>query len=519
MSKTQETENEEVENEEYINPVDMSFMLDTPEPPTKRYSPEEARLLGIDQEEEELSVFSHKGRSVAETLRRIEGNKNLDSNPPEEVDEEADTPKDKTSKEKKDKKNKEDNSTKVSDDESDEADEEVVDRKPSIKEAFTDDDFKPDFEGFDSKEKTQAEEEVSKEDAEFISTLTLSEKQSLDVWKHAESKDPAYKGRAAKHLEYLKGLKAKAKELLAEDPDTPLSDNPDFEDWVSQHKPKVDPEEFQMLGQDYLIDQATKRAEKNIEEKYKPLKDKIRDSENKPKLEKTVQKYVSNLVDYLPDSLKKAYQENGFDDEGVKKVAESLPIETAVAGREFQETQEMGKSLMELRLGLAEYDKDNPVQAELSNKIIQFGKDMVAHPEGEKVLKQGDKFFMPREKFFSLSREEQAKHWTFSDQDLLELLAVDMKIRIENGIKDEVSSQETMLTRSLKSRGLSDAEIDRILRGANAKEKPKTKESDEDIKPKSKRPSREPGNQVSKNKPTGNSLYDAMLDPEFPDDV
>ena len=127
--------------------------------------------------------------------------------------------------------------------------------------------------------------------------------------------------------------------------------------------------------------------------------------------------------------------------------------------------------------------------------------------------------FVPRERFFSLPKEEQSKHWTFSDQDVLELLAVDMKLRIESGIKEDLSSQEILLTRSLKSRGLSDAEIDRILRGANVNEKPKTKEFEEELKPRSKRPSREPGNQVSKSKPTGNSLYDAMLDPEFPDDV
>lgn len=503
------------------NPVDLSFMIDVPDAP--KLSEEEARFYGADAyEEDEDPVYSTAGSSVPETLRRIEGNKILDKHRKEANPDKDEEEKDESKPEDKKEAPAEDQKKPEKVEEKKEEPKEEEEEKPSrrsAKEVFSDDDFKPSFEGFDKKKEAPEEDPFASE-KEFISTLSPAEKQSLEIWKYAEKLDPQYKGRAKRQLEYIKAHREESEKFLKEDPETPLKENPDYVDWVNKNRPKVDPDEFSVLGQEYLVYKASREAEKRVEEKYKPLKEKVKEFENRPKLQESVSKYTGHLIDFLPEDLNKAYKEAGNDPEKIKEIHEKFPLETAVAGNEFRKAQALGKSLMELRLGFKSFDEKDPVQKELAESVVRFGQQMLQHPDGDKVLVQDGKKFVPRERFNELPAEEQKKHWTFTDQDVLELLATDMEIRIKKGIEIEKKRQEDLVKNTLKSRGLPAEEIERILKGANANEKPEekpVKKGPRATSPHRIPPSRTPGSSAPSKSGGGSSLLDSFLDPKLED--
>ena len=281
---------------------------------------------------------------------------------------------------------------------------------------------------------------ISAEDEAFVEQLPFEDQEILSVWKHAEKKDPKrYTGKFREHVEFLKKHRDFVKEALNSgefDSEEDVLRSDEYETFSRENAPRVAQSEFKRAEKDFVYDEAARRAE----EKMNPIKAELEALKLKPKVEQQANKFQESLGEFLPEPVLKVLRETPGQ-EGLKKLQEEHPVEAAVSSRIFSETAELGKELLRLHSGVSKVDTtNNPLHAKLGETIIRFSDDMLSLPE-ESRRKDG-KDFMPRDKLVSMPESERTKYWTFSNSDILKLLATDMQLRINQEISATIAQQE-----------------------------------------------------------------------------
>jgi len=317
-------------------------------------------------------------------------------------------------------------------------------KEKTFKDAFADEDLStPLYE----REREETEKPLWEEDEKtFVESQSFEDKEVLEVLRWGESKDESLKGSSEEYINFLK----KHAQYTSSDSFDP--DGYEYEEWLKENRPKVDPNRFKKLQRDFIIEEATKRAKNELKEEQKKLKRKVEEVEKKPQLEAQLNKFSETLFHHLPEEIQNTLREHGIE-EGQKKLVAEYPVHASITHRELVDVENQGRALIEISRGAADYDSNNPVHEALGNKIIEFGKQMLSHPKGDQVLIRDGKRFVPRERFGQLSPEERAKSWTFSPNEILALLGQDMKVKIDRGIKQGLKEQEELEQRILAKHG------------------------------------------------------------------
>jgi hypothetical protein len=281
---------------------------------------------------------------------------------------------------------------------------------------------------------------ISTEDSKFIEDLPYEDQEILDVWKHAEKKEPKkYTGKVREHVEFLKSHNDFVETRLESgdyDSEEDILRSDEYETFQKENRPKVTSSEFKRAEKDFIYDEAARRAE----EKLNPVKKELEDLKLRPKIEEQASKFQENLGDFLPEPVINTLKETPGQ-EGLKKLQNTHPIEAQVASEIYGETAELGKELIRLHSGVSQVDLDNnPVHQKLGDTVVRFGEDMMKLPEDQR--QRDGKDFIPRDKFVQLPEADRANHWTFSNSDVLKLMATDMKLRIDSKIQTLRAQQE-----------------------------------------------------------------------------
>lgn len=239
------------------------------------------------------------------------------------------------------------------------------------------------------------------DDAEEVRTALFAERQYPDK----------YAGYGKKVLEFLQKHKQFVRQQETENPDVSFdTNNASYQRFLQANRPAATASERKRLDRERLMDETAAAAEKRMSVKTRKLEEEIVQLKATPLVEKTVNDYRSLVKEIMPK-----------DDDPISQEAVATMSGKAVdAGREF----------LLLSSSLKPYDSGNETHKWLAGFIQEQGE--LYQKSGHPSLKRGSKSFVPRAKFNSLSADERGKHFTFSDEDVLQIIAASAKSAAEH---------------------------------------------------------------------------------------
>src|ERR1051325_812935 len=283
----------------------------------------------------------------------------------------------------------------------------------------------------------------------FVASASPAEKESLDLAKWADEHVPDQKGLYAKTLAFLKGAQSYAEKAAEKDPERKFDDSDEeFTQFIEETRP-LPPDQWEKLKTQRLIHQVEESTTKKLEEKFSKENEQIRQRqialETRPIIEKRLglfQDNVGKLMLAEKDSpLAEIAATIGKD--GVEKAMEADPIFTPIVVTAYNQGQAGVAEFLAMSHGVKPVDMNNPVHAWVI-KFIRSAGEVFAAKGGDKTAIRGEdgtvKTFLPRGKFNEMARTDPStfeKHWTFSDENILQMLERNTKDHIAALVKSE----------------------------------------------------------------------------------
>ncbi len=244
----------------------------------------------------------------------------------------------------------------------------------------------------------------------------------------AEAKYPdKYKGHAQRVLDFIKKHKQYVQTAAPES--TLDRDDAEYQRFLKANKPTVTDTERRRLERERRVEEAAVEAQQRLAPATQKLSEELTLLKAAPLVEKTINDYKSLVKEVMPKD----------DDPLVKAAVEETTATAVDAGKEF----------LLLASRLKDYDSRNSTHVWLGDFIAEQGELFVK--SGHPSLKRGGKTFVPRAKYNVMPPDERAKHFTFTDEDVLNIIAINAKSAAEYRANTERTKLEKMGYRRVSS--------------------------------------------------------------------
>lgn len=278
-----------------------------------------------------------------------------------------------------------------------------------------------------------AEEPVKDTDQEFTDSLLPEEREVYDLAKYASEKMPEYKGADQQFKKYFTDTRQYIEKRLKEDPHLNLADDEEYKTFIARSRPKFTSADARKVEQEMLLEKAEARAR----EKLKPEIERVRREQERinlaPKVQQKKAQAVEVVKQIIPEDMRKVLEEEG----GVEKLAQTKPMEYAAIDAVTGRALASANLLVDITTGNVSYDPNNADHVALLDWVNQEQENFIntgqTHRDG--------KVFMRRERYFQLPENKRAEYYTWSDDDLLQVIA----IRSQEAINVSIQKQQEML--------------------------------------------------------------------------
>lgn len=264
-------------------------------------------------------------------------------------------------------------------------------------------------------------------DKEFIDSLLPEERDIYETAKFASENLDGYAGKDTEFKDYFSKTKKYIEKRLSEDPHADLSNDEDYQAFISKNRPEFSQIDIKKVDRERSISEAMKR----IEQKQAPEKERARVEQERAKKEPIVLRKKAEFRNYSVKSIPEDFAEQVKDEESIRKFAETNPLEFQIVDNLTRELHNMGDTLLDITQNMVSYDESNTQHARLLNWVNQ---------EQDQYIKTGQtqhegKTFMRRERYFRLPESKRAPYYTWSDGDLIAILTMRAKQRITESIE------------------------------------------------------------------------------------
>ena len=294
------------------------------------------------------------------------------------------------------------------------------------------------------------------QDDPYLSQLGPEEKEAIELAKWADANVTEFKGQGlpAKFVAFYKAVDEYVAAAKAKDPDgerTYDDDDKEFTKFVEDNRPEIEPAKWERLKTDRLVAQVEESTTKKVSEKFAVENEAIKRRQTilevKPVIEGRLTRFRDNVGQLMiaeKDSIiATVAQTIGRD--GVEKAIEADPLFTPIVVAAYDQGQTAAAEFLAMTNGVKEFKPDNPVQDWLVRFIRRAG-DVFAANGGEKRVRNGEdgtpKSFLPRGKFNEIYARDPEKaasaHWTFSDEDVLNMIERNTKDHIKALVTQEI---------------------------------------------------------------------------------
>jgi len=293
-------------------------------------------------------------------------------------------------------------------------------------------------------EYTQPEEveyKVDSDEEEFMNDLIPEERVVYEKILYADKKIGGdYKGASKKFKDFVKKNKEYLEKKSSEDEYYDPASDENYKNFVNNNKPKFTRLDEDKVYREMILEEAEKRATKRTSNRIEELENQLKKQEYAPKVEQAKTQFRKVAQEsVIPKEFHDVFVEGG---DAIKNFADSNPLEYKILEKNTSELLSLSDTLTEIFM-------DPTTQIDISgNEVHKYLNDWI-QTEQDNFIKSGQtenegKLYMRRERYYQLPESKRSEYYTWSDNDVLKLLA----IRYSDKVKSELDSHRKMLEKA-----------------------------------------------------------------------
>lgn len=266
----------------------------------------------------------------------------------------------------------------------------------------------------------------------YEETLPAGHKEAIDYDRNAERLFPdKFKGMSAKRVKFLKSLD----EFAAQNPDL-TEDDERLKSFIEKHRPEYTDADRRQIDRALLKEEVLNEARKETEGKLANAEREIRDLKVLPQITQELETFEVALTNALPENLRAKAMEKELEE-----LDDEFPLEAPLARNVYDNTLVAANEFLELARGVKQYRPGENETHEWLLRFINSQGDYFKQKGGEAIVRDG-KRFVPRAEYTG-----DPATWTFSDKEVLDMLAANAEINLKNLIEIEKTKHQKIASR------------------------------------------------------------------------
>lgn len=300
-------------------------------------------------------------------------------------------------------------------------------------------------------------------DAAFVEALDEEQKEAVELAQYAARSMPDKYGNMPKRtVEYLKKVDGYIDTKRKEDPDWDPDTDEGFATFIEENRPSYQSGDRKKLERGMIVDETRTQIEREFKPKIEESERIARVQQIKPELDKAVESYEASIAQrFIPDEKSPFFQvfkaasdkDPAFTEEAWKAAKEADPLAASVARNFVNQAKTLGREYLEIVSGVStqvEYNPKAPPTASQNQKALTqqrlFGfietQEQIFARDGGDMRTVNGKTFVTRRELQSMPDAQRAKHWTLSDVDVLDMLAVAAAGQANQTLQAELKRRE-----------------------------------------------------------------------------
>lgn len=333
--------------------------------------------------------------------------------------------------------------------------------------------------------KVEAEKKEEEKKPDEFEGWSEDEIEQYELAKAAEEMSPdKYKGLADATKKFKESITDYIQRAQKEDPSRTFDENDDeFMETVRKLRPaEIAKRDLRQIRDDRVAKRAVDMVRGDYDSKLEELRRENQALKAQPKIEKAAKEFASTVNDMLakdenPHVSKFVKEAN---DIGWTKFEEKYPTIAPLLSQEVRRGTSLATEFTKLQEGAKAFDEKNEDHVEIAKFIEEQGK-LFQEKGGEQRVRDG-KTFMPRGEYARAVNaaneaaraddpkaremyEAVKKRWTYTNEDILALLALDTRFRVGY----HVTSEYDRIKKSASALGISLNEESKKAEGKPAK--------------------------------------------------
>lgn len=270
------------------------------------------------------------------------------------------------------------------------------------------------------------EDEEEDEDPDLLP----AEREVYKMARFASKNMTEHKGLDKKFKDFFEKSKAYLDKRVAEDPHFDVADDPDYADFMDRNRPKVDQAELKRIEKSMWIDEAKREARKELAPQQEALRKEIERTKKAPRVAhaKNAFRKMSQTV-VIPSELNEKFSKPN----GIEEFKKENPLEFKIIEEVTGELLNAGDTLTDILMSNVDLDTSNPMHKSLLEWVNTEQDNYINSGQTE----QDGKIFMRRERYFALPEDKRSEYYTWSDDDLLKILALRSKEKVANQLEQQ----------------------------------------------------------------------------------
>jgi|11_taG_2_1085331.scaffolds.fasta_scaffold01964_2 hypothetical protein len=267
--------------------------------------------------------------------------------------------------------------------------------------------------------------EIPKED---LSSLTEDEKARYDLAKWASKNVDGYRGKEKQYLKFFKDHKQFIEDKLKEDPDIDLTEDETYRQFLGRNRPAFD---LNRVKEAKIKSDAEESALQKVLPEIEQQKKELLKVRNEPRAQGQKKSKRALINKSIPKEILDGFRSD-------KDFTKKYKVESQVVEKVLTDAYALVDAFYDIANDLKDYDPNNAVHVHLSKWIDG---EQSAFINSGKTKKQG-KTFIRRERMEKVPEHERQNYYTFSDDDLMNILAKRCEVAIGTQIKQTLDNLE-----------------------------------------------------------------------------
>ena len=269
----------------------------------------------------------------------------------------------------------------------------------------------------------------------FVQSLSSEEKERYELAQWAAANMPDKQGLAGQYLTFFKNHKRYINKRLTDDPDIELEHDEGYKKFLQSDKPKVNVREIEHA-------RISRHAETSAVNKLAPeiarLERQQKAMQGGPVAQQRFEASKVHFKNAIPKDMQGEFSKNPA------AFSEQRPFETKIVNSVLEDAFAMAQSFYNILHEVEDYNEQNASHVGLSKWIDKEQTDFI---NSGKTKKDG-KVFIRRERYPEVSEAEREKYYTFTDDEVIQLLA----LRVNQNISGKLSHLHKQLSSAGYSR-------------------------------------------------------------------